>query len=120
MTDNGRESSGRCVNHWVAQAQDLGIGEILLTSIDQEGTAAGYDLELVASVAEITTAPVLASGGFANSEDALRVIQAGAQASVIAQALHYDKLTITQIKQDLLMNNIAVRQSELNTNIVEA
>jgi len=118
MTDNGRESSRRCVGDWVAHAQNLGIGEILLTSIDQEGTAAGYDIDLIQSVAAITTAPVLASGGFAISEDALRVIQAGAQAAVIAQALHYDKLTITQIKQDLLTNNVAVRQSDLSANTV--
>lgn len=112
MTDNGRECSGLKVEAWVAEAQRYGIGEVLLTSIDQEGTGEGYDLELIASVAAITTAPVLASGGFASAADAQRAIQAGAQAVVVAQALHYNKLSVEQIKQDLRAQNVAVRQSE--------
>lgn len=111
MTDNGREGSGLEVADWVAEAQRFGIGEILLTSIDQEGTGEGYDLGLLASVAAITTAPVLASGGFATSEDACKAFQAGAQAAVVAQALHYDKLSVEQIKHDLLAQQVPVRQT---------
>jgi len=120
MTDNGRESSGLEVADWVAQAQCFGIGEILLTSIDQEGTGDGYDLELVASVAAITMAPVLASGGFATSDDACKAFQAGAQAAVMAQALHYDKLSVEQIKHNLLAQQVPVRQTSPIAPPVEA
>lgn len=120
MTDNGRESSGFEVADWLAQAQCFGFGEILLTSIDQEGTGKGYDLELVTSVAAITTAPVLVSGGFATSDDACKAFQAGAQAAVVAQALHYDKLSVERIKQDLLAQQVSVRKTSTMSLAIEA
>lgn len=112
MTDNGREFSGMYVEDWVSKAQHIGIGEILLTSIDKEGTSEGYDLALVSTVAAITTSPVLVSGGFEGPEDALKAYKAGAQAAVVARAFHYDRITPAQIKQVLLINQVSVRNPQ--------
>ncbi len=110
MTDNGRENSQISVQEWVLQAQQIGIGEILITSIDQEGTGEGYDLPLLSSIISLVKCPVLASGGFENSVDAIKAFKTGSQAAVVAQSLHYDKLTIMQIKKDLFDASIPTRQ----------
>lgn len=111
MTDNGREPSGRTVLDWVEQAQDLGIGEVLLTSIDQEGTAEGYDTALIEALHQHCDCPILASGGFATPVDALAARSAGAQAAVVARALHYDTWTVPAIKQELKAQGLAVREA---------
>jgi imidazole glycerol-phosphate synthase subunit HisF len=109
MTDGGRENSGRDVFEWVHLARQYGVGEILLTSIDQEGTGSGFDIDLNSLIASSTDCPVLASGGFDHPDHATAVLQAGAQAVVVAQALHYDKITIHEIKDSLSSQSISVR-----------
>jgi cyclase len=111
MTDNGRENSGRSVLEWVGEAQSMGIGEILLTSIDQEGTRQGYDVQLITAVHLNCNCPVLASGGFAQPLDASKVHSAGGQAAVIASALHYDCFTVQNIKHELVSRDLEVRAS---------
>ena len=109
MTDNGREDSGRNVVDWISEAQSYGFGEILLTSIDKEGTGSGFDLDLLTSVASASTAPILISGGFAKPIDAIDAFKSGAEAVVIAQAFHYNKCSIPDLKSSLALSNLSVR-----------
>ncbi len=90
LTDNAREASGVEVFDWVKRAVDLGAGEILLTSVDREGTGKGYDLELTAQVAQMVTVPVIASGGAGSPEHVDAVIRTGRADAVCAASLfHY-------------------------------
>lgn len=90
-TDNGREYTGVEVLSWAKKVQELGAGEILLTSIDREGTGQGYDLELTRMVTDAVSIPVIACGGAGSVEDVAQVItEGGANAVAIAAMLHYD------------------------------
>jgi len=92
-TDNGREYTGVDVRSWVNEAEDRGAGEILLTSIDQEGTGNGFDLELIKMVSDSVTIPVIAHGGAANDSHIFDSIKdSGADAVAIASMLHYAAL----------------------------
>jgi cyclase len=98
-TDNGREKTGRDVLEWVKRATGLGAGEVLLTSIDQEGTRKGFDVALVRAVSDAVTVPVVASGGMGSSQHLQEVIGAGhADAVAIADVLHYGRMTMTEIR----------------------
>lgn len=93
FTDNGREYTGIDAFEWAVRAVELGAGEIMVTSIDQEGTGQGFDLELVRRIAESVEVPVIASGGAGGSEDVVAAIEEGrAQAVVLASILHYGAL----------------------------
>lgn len=110
FTDNGRERTGRDVVEWVAQATELGIGEILLTSVDQEGTRKGFDVELVRKVTAATTVPVIASGGMGSVDHLVDVCERGqADAVAIADALHYDRLSLLDIRLQALEQGLTVR-----------
>ena len=88
--DNGRERTGREVVAWACAAAEAGAGELLLTSVDREGTGRGFDLELVRRVAEAVPIPVVASGGAGTSEHVAEVIEQGlADAVAVASLLHY-------------------------------
>jgi cyclase len=89
FTDNGRESTGVDALEWAVKAADLGAGEILLTSIDREGTGKGYDLELTQGVAKSVSIPVIAAGGAGKLEHIRHVVGSGADAVCIASMLHY-------------------------------
>lgn len=109
-TDNGREKTGLDVVDWVQQAASLGAGEVLLTSVDQEGTQRGFDEALVRAVVDVVSIPVIASGGMGSVEDFDTVVQsAGADAVAAAHVLHYDKLTIAEIKKAAAERGMAVR-----------
>jgi cyclase len=93
LTDNARELTGKDVLDWAREAVALGAGEILLTSVDQEGTGRGYDTELTRQVAEAIGVPVIAAGGAGNASHVRDVIIGGkADAVCIASMLHYDLL----------------------------
>ena len=96
--DIGRENSGMEVVDWCRQAVALGAGEILLTSIDKEGTRKGFDTELIKKVSEAVHVPVIASGGFGKNHDVVDAMQAGANAVAIAYGLHYGISEISEIK----------------------
>lgn len=98
-SDNGREKSGVDVLEWCHKAVELGAGEILLTSVDREGTCKGFEDELVAQVANSVTVPVIASGGMGKLEHLHSVIRAGADAVAVADVLHYKKLTMGDLHQ---------------------
>ncbi|MGE3712982.1 MAG: imidazole glycerol phosphate synthase subunit HisF [Alphaproteobacteria bacterium] len=109
-TDNGREHTGRDVVEWAKQAMSLGAGEILLTSVDKEGTRKGFDNELVQQVASSVSVPVVASGGMGSMEHAIDVIQHGmADAVSMADMLHYNRTTIGDIRSAVQAAGINVR-----------
>lgn len=88
-TDNGREKSGLDAVEWATRAAELGAGEILVTSIDREGTGSGYDLDLTSRIAAAVGVPVIACGGAGSVEDVGAVLEAGASAASLASVLHY-------------------------------
>jgi cyclase len=90
FTDNGREYTGVEVVNWAQRAEELGAGEIVITSVDREGTGEGYDLELIRSVAEAVSIPVIAHGGASNPANIIQAIKIGkADAAAISSILHY-------------------------------
>jgi imidazole glycerol-phosphate synthase subunit HisF len=109
-TDNGRERTGRDVVEWAREAQRLGAGEILLTSVDQEGTRKGFDVELTRAVVDATTIPVIASGGMGAIEHLLEVTtRGGADAVAIADALHYGRIPLAEMRRRAREGGLTVR-----------
>jgi len=98
-TDNGREHSGRCALEWAREAVERGAGEVLITSIDRDGTRRGFDLELVRHLTPLPV-PVVASGGMGSIADAQAAYDAGACVAM-ASVLHYGKLTLKEIRDGL-------------------
>ncbi len=94
---------------WAERAESLGAGEILLTSMDADGTKAGYDLELTKAVSDAVGIPVIASGGAGTKEHFLEAIEAGAEAALAASLFHYKELEIRDVKSYLREHNVAVR-----------
>ena len=95
---------------WVIKAEKLGAGEILLTSMDGDGTKAGYDLELTRAVAEAVKIPVIASGGAGKLEHFYEaLVNAGAEAVLAASLFHYKELEIREVKQYLHSRGVSVR-----------
>lgn len=88
-TDNGREFTGKNAVKWAKEAEELGCGEIVITSIDREGTGEGYDLELLNLISEAVRVPVVAHGGMGKPEDAVFAVRAKANAVAMASVLHY-------------------------------
>ncbi len=106
----GRIDMGIDVIDWVTKAEKLGAGEILLTSMDCDGTKAGYDIELTSQVAEAVSVPVIASGGagtLAHFREALT--EGKAEAALAASLFHYKELEIRQVKEFLAAEGVAVR-----------
>jgi len=109
-TDNGRERTGKDVVDWARRGCELGAGEILLTSVDQEGTRKGFDVALVRAVAEAVPIPVIASGGMGTTEHLVQVIREGkADAVAMADVLHYNRIPMKQIREAALAAGIPVR-----------
>ncbi|MCT4655434.1 MAG: imidazole glycerol phosphate synthase cyclase subunit [Cohaesibacter sp.] len=110
-TDCGREDSGLDVIEWAQRGQELGAGELLLTSVDREGARTGYDCDLTKQVCEKLSIPVIARGGFGDPQDIVDVVNgAGADAVTFADALHYDRMTLPDIRQSVSDKGIAVRK----------
>ena len=98
-TDNGRERTGLDVIEWARRGVELGAGEILLTSVDQEGARKGFDCDLVRAVSDAVSVPVIASGGMGSAEHLVEVVQQGhADAVAMADILHYNRSTISEIR----------------------
>ncbi|MBA3344299.1 MAG: imidazole glycerol phosphate synthase subunit HisF [Gemmatimonadales bacterium] len=89
-TDNGREKTGLDAVSWAVRAVELGAGELLVTSIDREGTGRGYDLELTARIVRAVPVPVIACGGAGSVEHVAQVLETGAAAAALASLLHYN------------------------------
>jgi cyclase len=109
-TDNGREPTGLDVIAWAKKGIALGAGEILLTSIDREGTRKGFEIPLVRTMAKEVSVPVIASGGMGKLEDMVdAVLQGNADAVAMADILHYDQATIGDIRSAAISAHIEVR-----------
>jgi cyclase len=100
-THGGREGTGIDAVAWAAQATELGAGEILLNSIDADGTLAGFDLELIAAVRAVVSVPVIASGGAGSAADFAPAVEAGADAVLAASVFHFGRLRIGDVKAAL-------------------
>ena len=107
--DNGREKTGLNAVDWVRRAVALGAGEILLTSVDNEGMGKGFDIPLTRAVTSAVEVPVIASGGMGTPENALEVINVGgADAVAMARALHYKLCSIEEIRDYLVRHGIEI------------
>ena len=97
--DNGREHTGIEVLEWAQKAEDLGAGEIFLTSVDREGTGTGFDIELITLVSQSVSIPVIAHGGVGSAKDCFDALEMGfADAISIASILHYDVIQNHQVR----------------------
>ncbi len=109
--DNGREKTGKDAVLWAKEAYEQGAGEILITSIDQEGTGRGFDIELVSAISSMVPIPVIASGGMGKLEHLERVVEdGGADAVAMANVLHYNKLSVEEIRKNALAHGMGVRR----------
>ena len=110
MTDNGRNKTNKEVVLWAKQVEELGAGEILLTSIDHDGMGNGYNLELIKIISQSVSIPVIASGGLSNPshlEDLILLTEASAAAS--AKGLHLKETTISELNEVVLNNGCCRR-----------
>lgn len=98
--DNGREETGLEASAWAQKLEDLGVGEIVVTSVDREGTGEGVDAALISLIAQKVKVPVIAHGGIGKPSDAVEAIRAGASAVAAASVLHYDALSRGKILRD--------------------
>jgi imidazole glycerol-phosphate synthase subunit HisF len=105
----GRTATGRDVVEWAREGTARGAGEILLTSMDRDGTEDGYDLELTSAVAEAVGVPVIASGGAGDLHHLVEALQAGADAVLCASIFHYGRFRVTEAKAALAAAGVAVR-----------
>lgn len=108
-THGGRRSAGVDALAWVREATDRGVGEILLNSMDHDGTTQGFDLDMTAAVREICSVPLIASGGAGTVEDFVRVAAIGVDAVLAASVFHYGTLTISDVKAGLREAGVEVR-----------
>ena len=108
--DCGREHTGLDAIDWARQAEALGAGEILLTSVDREGTRKGFDLDLVRAIGAAVSIPVIASGGMGSLDHMVQVAGAGADAVAMAYMLHYDKTTLGEVRARAIAADLPVRR----------
>ncbi|MDP3559143.1 MAG: imidazole glycerol phosphate synthase cyclase subunit [Legionellaceae bacterium] len=110
-TDNGRERTGLDVLEWAIQGVKLGAGEILLTSVDREGTRTGFDLELIRQISQAISVPVIASGGMGSMEHFIELAQQGLVHGIsMADVLHYNRLQLKEIRTAGLKAGLAIRE----------
>jgi len=108
-THGGRRGTGIDAVEWARRGEELGVGEILLNSMDADGTKAGFDLKMIAAVREAVHVPVIASGGAGAVEHFAPAVQAGADAVLAASVFHFRELTIPQVKDAMRAEGITVR-----------
>lgn len=106
----GRENTGIDALSWAQEMAQRGAGELLVTSMDADGTQAGYDLELTRAIASVVEIPVIASGGAGNTHHIYEALMTGkAEAALLASLLHYGQLTVAEIKTYLQQHQVPVR-----------
>ena len=111
FTENGRQETGLDVIKWVKIATDKGIGEILLTSVDMEGTKKGFDFDLIKEVSKNVNVPIIASGGFGKPNDMLKAhLDCSADAVAIADAFHFKRIKIKDLRKIAFDNNLKLRK----------
>ena len=108
-THGGRQSAGLDAIAWCREAVERGAGEILLNSMDRDGTTDGFDLEMIEAVRAVVDVPVIASGGAGTVEHFVDAARAGADAVLAASVFHYGTLTVAQVKEGLSGAGFEVR-----------
>ncbi|WP_421083950.1 imidazole glycerol phosphate synthase subunit HisF [Rothia nasimurium] len=108
-THGGRKSTGLDLLEWVAEAQERGVGEILLNSIDADGTKAGFDLPMIRAVRSVVSVPLIASGGAGAAEHFPPAIEAGADAVLAASIFHFGEVSIGEVKDAIRAAGYEVR-----------
>jgi cyclase len=109
-THGGRKSAGLDALAWVEEGITRGVGEILLNSMDADGTGDGYDIEMIRAVRAISSVPVIASGGAGKLSDFASALDAGADALLAASVFHFGTFTIAEIKEDLSARGYSIRR----------
>lgn len=110
-TNCGRDKTGIDVLEWAKKSEELGAGEILITSIDQEGTKKGFDINLIKTVSSNVDLPVIASGGFGKVQDLVDAVKVGqANAVAIASSIHYGELSLIDIRKESIHKGIKLRK----------
>jgi cyclase len=110
FTHGGRKNTGMDAVQWAQRAVSLGAGEIVLNSIDGDGTKAGYDVEATRTISDIVSVPVVASGGAGNLDHMVEVVQKGHASAVLAASIfHYGTYTVAQVKEYLSARGIPTR-----------
>ncbi len=109
-TAGGRIAADRDVTEWASEGVARGAGEVLLTSMDRDGTADGYDLDLIGAVSGAVDVPLIASGGAGELEHLVQALDAGADAVLCASIFHYGRFTIAEAKSHLARAGIPVRE----------
>jgi cyclase len=108
-THGGRRGTGIDAIEWIEQAAALGAGEVLLNSMDADGTRTGFDLELIRAARAVVDVPIIASGGAGALADFLPAVQAGADAVLAASVFHFGELTIGAVKNELRSGGVIIR-----------
>ncbi|WGW13778.1 imidazole glycerol phosphate synthase subunit HisF [Saxibacter everestensis] len=108
-THGGRRGTGIDAIDWIRQAEDLGVGEVLLNSIDADGTKEGFDLELISAARAAVSVPLIASGGAGAADHFAPAVRAGADALLAASIFHFGEVTIAEVKAALRADGIQVR-----------
>ncbi|CAN2236273.1 HisF Imidazoleglycerol-phosphate synthase [actinobacterium SCGC AAA044-D11] len=108
-THGGRESAGLDALTWIEDAILRGVGEILLNSMDADGTKSGFDIEMLSAVRKISSVPVIASGGAGKISDFAEALNAGADAVLAASVFHFGELRILDVKNDLAKRGFPIR-----------
>lgn len=105
----GKQETGLDAMKWIDRVQQLGAGELLINSMDADGTRAGFDLELITKIREVSSVPIIASGGAGKISDFVEAAQAGADALLAASVFHSGEISITSVKQALEASGIEAR-----------
>ena len=108
-THGGRRPAGRDAIEWVKEAVDRGVGEVLLNSMDADGTTDGFDIGMIRAVRAVVDVPLIASGGAGTAAHFVEAARAGADAVLAASVFHYGRLTIVEVKQELARAGFEVR-----------
>ena len=108
-THGGRRPAGRDAIEWVKEAVDRGVGEVLLNSMDADGTTDGFDIGMIRAVRAVVDVPLIASGGAGTATHFVEAARAGADAVLAASVFHYGRLTIVEVKQELARAGFEVR-----------
>ena len=109
LTDNGRNRTGLDAIEWAAEAVTRGVGEIMINSIDRDGTNQGPDLDLIRAISSVVSVPIVYAGGISRCEHALDALSMGINAVAIGTGLHYEHMKILELKNYLAQANLSVR-----------
>lgn len=108
----GRENTGIDLIEWVTKCEKLGAGEVLLTSMDADGTKAGYDIDMLNAVCQAVTIPVIASGGCGSIQDIIDVFEkTNVDAALVASLFHFNEATVEEVRKECRKHNINVRRA---------